>query len=149
MYKTFCQECGPAEVPHFLSKLNQTVGITADIFTTPIRPVVRFIILNFNRQIDLLTYCLLVSLSFLKIIKLATKPSSDLDTDRAKCMWQAANERKILVKEVWFLAKPLNIFLAKLPNGKRLVFEGLPRPGGDSPNLEWMDNKEYERKFKY
>ena len=128
-------------MPHFLSKLNQTVGITADIFTTPIRPVVRFIILNFNRQIDLLTYCLLVSLSFLKIIKLATKPSSDLDTDRAKCMWQAANERKILVKEVWFLAKPLNIFLAKLPNGKRLVFEGLPRPGGDSPNLEWMDNK--------
>jgi cyanophycin synthetase len=56
-------------------------------------------------------------------------------------MWKAGKERGVQIRQVWALGKPINIFLAKLPNGKKIIFEGLPRPGLDSESLEWMDNK--------
>jgi D-alanine-D-alanine ligase-like ATP-grasp enzyme len=141
MEKTFCPECGPAEVPHFLTKSNQTVGLFAEVFAYPIRPLVHLVMRLTENQVDGLTYLLMYILAGIGVVKLKSEPSSEKDTDRAKCMWKAAKERGIEVKQVWAFKKPINIFLAKLPNGKRLIFEGLPRPGGDSVNLEWMDNK--------
>lgn len=141
MEKTFCPECGPAEVPHLLTKSNQLVGMAADIFTWPIRPLVHVIMRVTEGQVDSITYLLFYLLAGLGLVKLKEEPSEEKDTDRAKCMWKAAKERGIDIKEVWVFAKPINIFLAKLPNGKRMIFEGLPRPGGDTLNLEWMDNK--------
>lgn len=144
--KEFCSECGPAEVRHFLTKANQTVGLIAIVFTKPLQPIVKFLGRTLSREIELVEYFFLQALAFFKIVRLIDKPSVEKDTDRAKCMWQAALERDIKVKEVWAIGKPINVFLAKLPNGKRMVFEGLPRPGGNSGALDWMDNKAIMKK---
>ena len=146
MQKAFCPECGPAEVPHFFHKANQSVGAVAIAFTKPLQPIVKFLGRSFSREIELIEYLVLYIISFVRLVRLADKPSDEKDTDRAKCMWKAAEVRGIKIKQVWVLNKPINIFLAVLPKGKRMVFEGLPRPGGDSASLEWMDNKAIMKK---
>src|SRR3989344_136742 len=144
--KSFCSECGPAEVPHFLHKANQSIGVVALAFTKPLHPIVGFLNRVLSREIELAGYFALKFISIFKLIRLVDKPSNEKDTDRAKCMWKAAEEKKIKVKGVWVFGKPINVFLARLPSGKRMVFEGLPRPGGDSESLDWMDNKAIMKK---
>lgn len=144
--KDFCPECGPAEVPHFLTKSNQMVGAIAILFTKPLHPLVRFLSRALNKEIDFVGYFLFLTLSIFRVVCLEKSPSAEKDTDRAKCMWKAGEERGVKIREVWVLKKPINVFLAKLPNGKRMVFEGLPRPGGDSSALDWMDNKAIMKK---
>lgn len=141
MNKAYCPECGPADVSHWLSKTNLIVGLSAEMFTAPIRPLVRFVMRHTSRQIDSFSYFVFYVLSIFHVVKLASSPSAELDTDRAKCMWRAGEEKGVKIREIWVFGKPINIFLAKLPNGRRIIFEGLPRPKGDSENLEWMDNK--------
>ena len=146
MKRIFCSECGPAEVSHFLTKYNQMLGVVAMAFTKPLQPIVKFLGRALNREIDVLGYYFFNFLSVFGIVRLVGSPSADKDTDRARCMWKAGEERGVKVREVWVLGKPINVFLAKLPNGRRITFEGLPRPGGDSPSLEWMDNKAIMKK---
>lgn len=149
MKKNFCPECGPAEVTHIVTKANLTIDMISKVVFAPIRPLLRFSSIRFSRQFEYILYILFKLLSFVKIVTLASSPSKDKDTDRAKCMWKAAEVRGIKVYQVWVLNKPINIFLAKMKSGKRMVFEGLPRPGGDSIALEWMDDKGVmKKKFK-
>jgi cyanophycin synthetase len=61
-------------------------------------------------------------------------------------MWVSGNRLGVKIKEVWVFGKPINIFLAKLPSGRKMVFEGLPRPGGPTSALEWMDDKSEVKK---
>lgn len=112
-----------------------------EFLTKPLKPIMRFFVSRLSNHMDTLSYAIFHLLSYVKIIKLADAPSPTKDTDRAKCMWQSATERNIKVFEIWALGRPINVFLAKLPNGKKMIFEGLPRPGADSPSLEWMDDK--------
>lgn len=147
MKKGFCKECGPAEVNHFLTKWGQLLEFLSLSFTKPLAPIVRFIFGQFHKQIDLIVYFFLTLLSFVGLVKLKDKPSIELDTDRAKCMWNAGLKMGVKIREVWVFKKPINIFLAKLPNGRRMVFEGLPRPGKPSDALEWMDDKSKVKKY--
>lgn len=126
---------------HLFSKLSGISALVIEFFAKPFQPIVQRLIRRFGRQIDTLSYLFFHLFSYTAIIKLVGSPSPDKDTDRAKCMWKAAEERGIKVYEIWTLGKPLNVFLAKLPNGRKMVYEGLPRPGTDSPTLDWMDDK--------
>jgi D-alanine-D-alanine ligase-like ATP-grasp enzyme len=141
MKKDFCPECGPAEVTHIFTKTNLTIDMISKVVFAPIKPLISFCSIRFSRQLEYILYFLFNFLAILKIVSLASKPSKEHDTDRAKTMWQAGEERGVKIWQVWVLGKPINIFLAKLESGRKMVFEGLPRPGGDSKALEWMDDK--------
>lgn len=146
MKSNYCTECGPAEVPHFLTKSNQMLGMVAMVLTKPFQPMVKYLSHTFRWKIDTVGYFIFIIISAFGIIRLVSFPSDDKDNDRAKCMWKAGEERGVKIKEIWVFGKPINVFLAKLPNDRRIIFEGLPRPGGDSAALDWMDNKAIMKK---
>jgi cyanophycin synthetase len=146
MKKDFCPECGPASVNHFVTKWSQLLEVISLNFTKPLTPIVRFFTTTFYIQIDFTTYYFLKILGFFRLVSLRKEPSEELDTDRAKCIWQSGKNFGVSIEEVWVWGKPINIFLARLPNGRRMVFEGLPRPGAPSVALEWMDDKSEVKK---
>lgn len=143
----FCPECGPAQVSHALTKFNYALYAIAQFSLKPFQPLIRFVRRNFSRQINTLIYFIITTFYCMGMVRLAHSPSVDKDTDRTKCMWKAAVERGVKIRKVWMFGRPLNIFLAAFPNGKRVIFEGLPRPEGESASLEWVDNKSMVRKI--
>ncbi len=56
-------------------------------------------------------------------------------------LWQEADTRGIQVVEFRLFDLPRNIFLATLPTGKKIVYEGIPLPGSAIHREPWLDNK--------
>ncbi len=137
----YCPECGIAGVSHFFAKMNLLVGFLAECMTLPLAPIVRFLGRIFSSYVDFLIYWLFCLLSFFRIVRLVHSPSVQKDTDRTKCMWSAGERKGVKIKEVWVMGRPINIFLADLPFGRKIIFEGLPRPSVSSDSLDWMDDK--------
>jgi len=67
----------------------------------------------------------------------------DDDTQLLALMaWNEAKERGISIAEFRLFNLPRNIFVAKLTNGKKIAYEGLPLPGDSDLNrAQWMDDK--------
>lgn len=59
----------------------------------------------------------------------------------ALMLWQDADTRGIDVVEFRLFTLPRNIFLAKMPNGKKIVYEGIPLPPRSISREPWLDNK--------
>lgn len=138
--ETKCPDCGPVPIHHGLSK---TILII-DWFSTPLNKVsialTRFVSRVFNGfGIDDIGYIFWL-LSKVGLAKVNHEPDH-LNSDRAKCIWQSAKARGIKVKEIRVFGRTLELFVAEY-GGKRLLFEGLPRPkAARSKGYYWMDNK--------
>jgi carbamoylphosphate synthase large subunit len=59
----------------------------------------------------------------------------------ALMIWNEARERGIEVTEFRLGGLARNIFTAKLPNGRRIAYEGIPLPAADIERVRWMDDK--------
>ena len=59
----------------------------------------------------------------------------------ALMLWQEADTRGIQVVEFRLFDLPRNIFLATLPSGKKIVYEGIPLPPSSTSREPWLDNK--------
>ncbi|MBI5401100.1 MAG: hypothetical protein HZB12_03220 [Candidatus Yonathbacteria bacterium] len=59
----------------------------------------------------------------------------------AQMLWHEARKRGITVWEFRLFNLPRNIFLAELPNGKRITYEGIPIPPHSVFQESWLDNK--------
>ncbi len=59
----------------------------------------------------------------------------------ALMIWNEARNRGIEVAEFRLGGLARNIFTAKLPNGRRFAFEGIPLPAADIDRIPWMDDK--------
>lgn len=59
----------------------------------------------------------------------------------ALMLWQEADTRGIEVVEFRLFDLPRNIFLATLPSGKKIVYEGIPLPPRAISREPWLDNK--------
>lgn len=59
----------------------------------------------------------------------------------ALMLWQEADTRGIGVVEFRLFNLPRNIFLAKLPSGRKIVYEGIPLPPRSISREPWLDNK--------
>lgn len=135
-----CPDCGPVPIHHGLSK----AILIIDWLSTPLNKVsialTRLVSKIFNGfGIDDIGYIFWL-LSKVGLAKVNYVPD-DLNSDRAKCIWEAANARGIKVKEIRAFGRTLELFVAEY-NGKKLLFEGLPRPKGPhSKGYYWMDNK--------
>lgn len=66
----------------------------------------------------------------------------------ALMLWQEADTRGIQVEEVRLFDLPRNIFLARMPSGRRIAYEGIPLPPRTIDRAEWLDNKaELKKRF--
>ena len=64
-------------------------------------------------------------------------------------LWQEAERRGITMQEFRPLGNPKGIFIATLPNGSVLDFEGLPLPYQHEQTVWWIDTKStLKKKFK-
>lgn len=69
-----------------------------------------------------------------------TAPDDDTQL-LALMIWKEARERGIEVAEFRLGGLARNIFTAKLPNGRRIAYEGIPLPSADIDRVRWMDDK--------
>src|SRR3989344_179211 len=59
----------------------------------------------------------------------------------AKVLWEEAQRRGIRMREFRLFHLPRNLFVAKLPDGTRISFEGIPLPASDGRRGWWLDDK--------
>ncbi len=80
------------------------------------------------------------------------KKQTDMDDETlllAQVLWQEAKARGIEMWEFRLFGLARNIFVAKLPDGRKLAFEGLPLGNSAASRVWWMDNKaELKKQFK-
>lgn len=135
-----CQECGDGAIFHRVTY----IGIVIDSIFAPIAKPNSFMraieraIYSVERRI---TPHILDTLMDWGWAKRISEP--DQDTQLLALMtWNEAKERGISITEFRLFNLPRNIFVAKLPNGKKLAYEGLPLPGDSDLNrAPWMDDK--------
>jgi D-alanine-D-alanine ligase-like ATP-grasp enzyme len=66
----------------------------------------------------------------------------------ALMLWQEADTRGISVNEVRLFDLPRNIFVATLPSGRRIAYEGIPMPPSATQRAPWLDDKaELKKQF--
>jgi D-alanine-D-alanine ligase-like ATP-grasp enzyme len=147
-----CTDCGPNFVHHRLQytsarlewMLLPMVSWTEGLWKK-IRPIA-YILPVHKVLIPLFKF-----LHFTRISKIVTHSKDEAD-GRSKCFWEEAERRGIEMYKFHFINSShvtKGVFVANI-NGKKIIFDTLPRPGGNhSPSIEWMDDKAVMReKFK-
>lgn len=143
--KKLCPDCGSTPVNHFSAKATIALGFLIKIMTLPLARAEDVVADFLLPKIELLLPSLFKTLAFIGLGRIAEEPAED-NIARTKYMWRAAKERGIKVRQFRVFNRPTIIFWAEW-GGKRIVFEGLPRPLGVSRKpLEWMDNKALMKK---
>ena len=67
----------------------------------------------------------------------------------ALMLWNEANTRGITVEEVRLFDLPRNLFLAKMPSGEIISYEGIPLPVRAEERVPWLDDKaELKKQFR-
>lgn len=135
-----CEACGGSAVPHRLTY----ISIVIDSLIEPLIPTgtgsggwaARFI--HWVERVFIPPL-----FSFLLSIGLAKKIDAPDEHTLllAKVLWEEALARGIPMFEMRLFGLPRNLFMATLPGGKRVVFEGLPLPKEEMLRAPWMDDK--------
>ncbi|MEK7510935.1 MAG: hypothetical protein AAB582_01725 [Patescibacteria group bacterium] len=88
------------------------------------------------------------SLMRFNLAKRVTEPDEHTQL-LALMLWNEGKERGIVMEEFRLFDLPRNIFLARLPNGKKIAFEGIPLPKSELERVHWMDDKaELKKRFR-
>lgn len=131
-----CKDCEPAQEIHFIAYLSVVLGMISEPFFGLLELFFKNTAEAISRKISFPFYRLMV---FLKLGYYTYQPNKK-DTWRSKCFWEEAERRGIKMYE-FHLGIIRDIFIAEY-KGKKITFDGLPRPEGEeSASLSWMDNK--------
>ena len=135
-----CKDCEPAQEIHAVAYISVILGWIDEPFFDLMERVFKNAAEKLGDFITLPFFNLMV---FLRLGRWSYAPDKD-DSWRTKCFWDEATRRGIKMKE--FHLGPINNgFVAEFKKdgkSKKIIFDGLPRPGmKDSPALKWMDNK--------
>jgi hypothetical protein len=131
-----CKDCEPAQQIHW-------VAYTTVILNWIIEPFFDFMEILFKRPVEAISEKTSIPffrlMTFLRLAHFTDQPSKK-DSFRTKCFWDEAIKRGIKMQE-FHLGPIKNIFMAEY-HGKKITFDGLPRPNTDkSSALKWMDDK--------
>ena len=138
-----CKDCEPVQTSHFLKYMSVVIGW----IDQPFFNLMELFFKNTTEKISKrITVPFLNLITFLKLGYFTYEPN-EKDSYRTKCFWEEAKKRKIKMKE-FHLGAIKDLFVAEF-NGKKIIFDGLPRPGTEeSKSLRWMDDKGImKRKF--
>ncbi len=138
--KVICADCGPAPVNHFSARTAVILGFLIKTLTLPLAPIEDAMADFLYPKLEPLAPQFFKFFTWIGLARITDKLEDD-NIERTKCMWRAAEERGIKMRQVRLLNRPTIIFLAEF-KGQKIAFEGLPRPRGNAKkSLEWMDNK--------
>lgn len=142
-----CAECGSGAIPHRITYYS----IVIDEFIHALLPLPHGsnpISRTLQRIERALTPSVLKGLARLGLARRVSAPDDDTQL-LALMLWNEANERGIHMEEWRLFNLPRNIFLAKLPGGSSLAFEGIPLPASEIDRVPWMDDKaELKKRFR-
>lgn len=137
--KVACIECGGNGVPHKTTYFT----ILIDDLLRPVLspgPVTRFFSRVFRLLEERLTPRILRALVAIGLAKKQEHPD-DETLLLAKVLWEEADVRGITMWEFRLFSLARNIFVATLPSGKSIAFEGIPQPPSGVERVSWMDDK--------
>lgn len=147
MPKKECVECGGGTVDHGFVYTTIVLDELMRPFVTP-GPVSRTLARPVYALERRITPHLL---DFVARIGLA-KRQQDWDDKTlllGMCIWEEAKARGIALYEWRLFGLARNVFVAQLPNGKKIAFEGIPFPPSGVNRVWWMDDKaELKKHFK-
>jgi len=131
-----CKDCEPAQEVHWIAYSSVLLGMISDPFFGFLELFFKNTAEAISNKISFPFYRLM---TFLKLGYYTYQPDT-LDSWRSKCFWEEATRRGVKMYE--FHIGPIrDIFIAEY-KGKKITFDGLPRPESqDSEALGWMDNK--------
>lgn len=139
MAREFCKECGGDAVPHRLTYITVAIDEGLRPLFVP-GPISRFLFSLAHALERMLTPRIF---DLLRALSLATYTHAPDERTLllAKVLWEEADKRGIQMNEVRLFNLPRNMFVARLPSGKKLAFEGMPLPLRASRQAWWLDNK--------
>jgi D-alanine-D-alanine ligase-like ATP-grasp enzyme len=138
---SYCPDCGPATVPHWIERLSARIDVLFGYLTKPPELIWRGIKpgiarLRLGRMVPAIT-------SFLAAIglgKIVTKPDEKANW-RTRVLWEEAVRRGIVMKEFRPFGISRELFFASYDHDT-VAFDGLPRPRtARETSLNWMDDK--------
>ena len=139
-----CMECGYDPVFHRLERWSIVVDAMTSRVFRPIAGLSRLLTPLVGVLIDFVTYPIARCAVFFGIANIVRGPDGQA-SESAIALWEEADVRGIEMYEIRFFGLPRRLFGASF-KGRRIVFEGLPRPNRIQPSLEWLDNKEKMKK---
>lgn len=134
-----CGHCGGDALPHRATYITVAVDDTLRPLLTP-GPLFRGLARIFNALERRVTPHLLRFLVRTGLAKKQERPDGETLL-LAKVLWEEADARGIEMWEFRLFGLARNLFYARLPNGRRLAFEGIPQPPSGISRVWWMDNK--------
>ena len=130
----YCQDCGGAQVNHFVTYISVLLGTIVEPWTNWMGELIP------ESSFDSLGPFITKTLTFLKLGKITYEPKDD-DSGRARVLWEEAQKRGIKMYEFRLFGIGHDIFVSEY-NGHKRFFDVLPRPENYDPRgLNWMDNK--------
>lgn len=135
----FCKECGGDAIPHRLTYVTVMIDETLRPLFTP-GPLTRALTTFFHGIEKVLTPLLFSAFKQLGWAHFVERPD-DKTILLARMLWEEADTRSITVHEVRLFGLARNMFVARLPNGRSLAYEGIPLPTSATKQVPWLDNK--------
>lgn len=144
-HTTGCPDCGANQINHFFAHFSAWMNHHRMQKYRPVEKFRKLFGKYCEPQTDLLFLAFIRISCALRIGKFLNEPD-EKTCGRGAFLWEKAPARGIKMQEFRFLGRPVDTYIAEF-NGKRNIFEGLPRPNGRTyPSLDWMDNKAMIRK---
>ena len=131
-----CKDCEPAQEIHWVAYMSVVLGMVSE----PIFGILEILFKNTAEAISKrISFPFYHFTTTLKLGYYSYEPDEH-DTWRTKCFWEEARRRNIKMYE-YHLGPIRDIFIAEY-KGKKITFDGLPRPEEkEAESLSWMDNK--------
>jgi cyanophycin synthetase len=131
-----CKDCEPAQEIHWVAYVSVVLGFLGQPFFNFMEMLFKGTVEAVSSKVSLPFFRLT---TFLRLGHYSYEPD-EKDSWRTKCFWEEAKKRGIKMYE-FHLGPIRDIFVAEW-NGKKITFDGLPRPNGEeAESLSWMDNK--------
>lgn len=139
MTKRECIECGGSAVPHTLIYITVAIDDIVRPFFAP-GPLLKMIARPFQILTSRLSPLVMEALVEVGIAKKVERPD-DGTVLLAKMLWEEADARGIDMWEWRLFGLPRNMFIATLPSGRKISFEGIPLVRNGIDRVWWMDDK--------
>ena len=131
-----CKDCEPAQEIHWIAYTSVLLGMVSAPFFDFLELLFKSTTEAISKRVSLPFFKIM---TFLKLGYYSYEPDTK-DSWRTKCFWEEAKRRNIKMYE-FHLGPVRDIFLAEY-NGKKIIFEGLPRGDAEeADSLKWMDDK--------
>lgn len=141
-----CADCGGEAIPHRLTYITVAIDETLRPMLAP-SALTHFFLRGLYALESRITPFLMKLMRKVGLARFEQAPD-ERTMLVAKVLWEEANVRGIQVHEVRLFGLPRNMFIAKLTNGARLCYEGIPMPAHSARQAWWLDNKgEMKKRF--